>query len=69
MSHPANVDDRKPAPRLTAKLVGKLFADMGYLSQPLFTELWQRGLQLITKIRKNMKNKLMVMIASHLECR
>lgn len=58
---PANVDDRAPTPRLTAKLVGKLFADMGYLSQPLFTELWQRGLQLITKIRKNMKNKLMVM--------
>ena len=58
---PANVDDRKPAPRLTAKLVGKLFADMGYLSQPLFTKLWQHGLHLITKIRKNMKNKLMVM--------
>jgi transposase len=58
---PANVDDRQPAPRLTAKLVGKLFADMGYLSQPLFTQLWQRGLHLITKVRKNMKNKLMVM--------
>lgn len=57
-----NVDDRKPAPRLTVKLVGKLFAAIGYLSQTLITEMGQRGLQLITKIRKNMKNKLMVMM-------
>lgn len=58
---PANVDDRKPVPRLTAKLVGKLFGDRGYLSQPLFKQLFERGLHLITKIRKNMKNKLMVL--------
>lgn len=58
---PANVDDRQPVPRLTAKLVGKLFADKGYLSQPLFKQLFERGLQLITKVRKNMKNKLMTL--------
>ena len=58
---PAHVDDRQPVPRLTARLFGKLFADRGYLSQPLFKRLWERGLHLITKIRKNMKNKLMLM--------
>ena len=56
---PGNVDDRKPVPKLTAKLFGKLFADKGYLSQKLFEDLFNRGLQLVTPIRKNMKNRLM----------
>lgn len=59
---PANVDARQPLPRLTASLTGKLFADRDYLSQALFEQLWQRGLELITRIGKNMKNKLMPMI-------
>ena len=40
-------------------LKGKLFADKGYISQPLFQELYQRGLELMTRCRKNMKNRLM----------
>jgi hypothetical protein len=56
---PANVDDRKPVPRLTADLVGKLFGDKGYLSQKLFAELLERGLELITSIRKNMQPRLL----------
>ncbi len=32
---PGNVDDRKPFPHLVEKLFGKIFADKGYLSQPL----------------------------------
>lgn len=55
----ANVDDRVPVPEMTKELVGKLFGDKGYVSQKLFDELFDRGLQLITKIKKNMKNKLM----------
>lgn len=55
---PGNVDDRKPVPKLTEKLFGKLFGDKGYLSQVLFTDLFARGVQLITPIRKNMKNRL-----------
>lgn len=55
---PANVDDRKPLPRLAARLFGKLFGDKGYLSLPLFKQLFDRGLQLITNLRTNMKNKL-----------
>ena len=43
-------------------LKGKLFADKGYISSKLFKTLWQRGLHLITGIRKNMKNYLMPML-------
>jgi hypothetical protein len=58
---PGNVDDRKPVPYLVQKLFGKLFGDRGYLSQPLFEELYQIfGIQLITKIKANMKNRLVV---------
>lgn len=34
----------------------------GYISQPLFEELYQRGLQLVTKARKNMKQRLVKLI-------
>ena len=54
-----NVDDRDPVPELTRSLFGKLFGDRGYLSQPLFEQLWEQGVQLVTKVRKNMKNKLL----------
>ena len=40
-------------------LFGKLFGDKGYISQPLFDLLFDDGVQLVTKIRKNMENKLM----------
>jgi len=56
---PANVDDRTPVPTLVKDLRGKLFGDRGYLSAPLTQLLFEQGLQLITKIRKNMKNRLM----------
>lgn len=54
---PANVDDRKPVVELVKGLYGKLFGDKGYISQPLFEQLFEQGLQLITDIRKNMKAK------------
>ena len=56
---PGNVDDRKPVPQMAKRLWGKLFADKGYISQPLFDQLFEQGVQLITPIRKNMKNRLM----------
>lgn len=55
----ANVDDRQPVATLAKRLFGKLFGDKGYLSQALFQQLWQHGVQLITKLRSNMKNRLM----------
>src|SRR3954447_11240897 len=56
---PGNVDDRRPVRKLVRQLWGKLFGDRGYLSQELFEQLWSQGLQLITKWKRNMKNKLM----------
>jgi hypothetical protein len=57
-----NVDDRVPVPQLAKSLFGKLFGDKGYLSQALFLQLFtQHALQLITKLRKNMKNRLMLL--------
>ena len=56
---PANTDDRAPVPKLARGLVGKLFGDKGYLSRKLFETLMEQGLQMITKVRKNMKNQLL----------
>jgi hypothetical protein len=60
---PGNVDDRKPVPALCNRLFGKLIADRGYISQPLFEQLLDTfNVQLITRIKKNMKNRLIPMI-------
>jgi hypothetical protein len=59
---PGNVDDRRPVPHMAKKLWGKLFGDKGYISQPLFDQLFEQGIQLITPIRKNMKNYLTPLI-------
>ncbi len=59
---PGNVDDRKPVPTLVKKLFGKVFGDKGYLSQPLAKTLRELfDIQLITKLRSNMKSQLMLM--------
>ena len=59
---PGNVDDRKPVERLSQRLFGKLFGDRGYISQELFKLLYEQGVELITKLKKNMKNKLMPLV-------
>ena len=56
---PGNVDDRKPVPSLARRLAGKLFGDKGYISAGLFHSLWEHGVQLITSLRRNIKNSLM----------
>src|SRR5262249_13958965 len=55
---PGNVDDRCPVAYLTAGLGGQLFGDRGYISQALHDRLLDQGLALLTKIRQNMKNRL-----------
>jgi hypothetical protein len=57
-----NVDDRDPVPELARALFGKLFGDRGYISQALFEQLGEQGVQLITKLRKNMKNNLLPLL-------
>jgi hypothetical protein len=56
---PGNVDDRKPVPKLARRLFGKLFGDKGYISQRLANQLLEQDVQLITGLRKNMKNRLL----------
>jgi hypothetical protein len=58
---PGNVDDRRPVPELVKGLFGKLFGDKGYISQSLFEALYDEQLQLVTKLRKKMKHRLMLM--------
>ena len=57
---PSNVDDRKPVPDLLHALFGKVYADKGYVCQKLFKELLEKvGIQLLTKLKRNMKQRLM----------
>ena len=53
----ANVDDRdqKILSVMTREVFGKLFGDRGYISQKLAEYLWNDGIELIYKRRKNMK--------------
>ncbi|PHM05880.1 IS982 family transposase [Nostoc sp. 'Peltigera malacea cyanobiont' DB3992] len=57
---PGNTDDRIPVPKLLQMLFGKVFADKGYVSQKLAKQLLETvGIQLITKLKRNMKNRFM----------
>jgi hypothetical protein len=57
---PGNTDDRTPVPKLLQHLFGKVFGDKGYVSQKLAKQLLESiGVQLITKLKRNMKNRLM----------
>ncbi len=55
---PGNTDDRRPVPEMVKELFGKLFGDKGYVSQPLFETLYDEQVQLITKLKTKMKNRL-----------
>ncbi|CAL7963534.1 hypothetical protein MIDIC_60017 [Alphaproteobacteria bacterium] len=54
-----NVDDRVPVPSITKRLTGLLFGDKWYIKKELFEALHNRGLKLVTGIKKGMQNALM----------
>jgi len=54
-----NVSDVSIVETLSKGIIGKLFGDKGYISAELSKRLFQRGLQLFTTIKSNMKQKLM----------
>ena len=56
---PGNTADTAVLDEITQHLTGKAYADKGYISHEEFRKLWQRGLHLITGIRRNMRNQLM----------
>ena len=57
----ADIDDRKPLKQgsFLNNIKGKFCADKGYIGEMLFENLFLDGIQLITKIKGNMKNVLM----------
>ena len=54
-----NVDDRTPVLSMAKHIFGKLFGDKGYISQELTKKLFNQNVELITSVRKNMKNKFL----------
>lgn len=49
-------------PQLLAQVFGKVFGDRGYISQTLASQLRQASsVQMVTKLRRNMKNHLMLL--------
>jgi hypothetical protein len=59
---PGNTDDRCPVPEFVKGLFGKLFGDKGYVSQPLFEALYGEGVQLVTRLKTRMKNRLLPLL-------
>lgn len=57
-----NISDLSVLDDITKNLRGKVFGDRGFISKEIFKRLWNRGLQLITGIRRNMKNYLMPLL-------
>jgi hypothetical protein len=57
-----NTDDRTPVSDMSNTIFAKLFGDKGYISQKLTEELQTKNIQLITGIKKNMKNKLLTIM-------
>jgi transposase len=67
MLTPANIDDRKPVPRLLHKLFGKVFGYKGYISHPLYELLRKTlGVQLITELKANAKNRLPISLSDRI---
>ena len=58
----ANVDDRSPVLDMVSNIFGKLFGDKGYISKELTANLREKGINLITGIKKNMQNKLLPLV-------
>ena len=61
MITPGDVDDRKPLEykAFVEFIYGKLIGDKGYISKNLFQRFFVDGIQLITKLKSNMKGALM----------
>ena len=53
-----NVDDRVPVLKMIKNFIGKLFGDKGYISKKLTELLGINDVELITKLKKNMKPKM-----------
>ena len=61
-----NVNDRSPVMDMVKGITGKLIGDKGYISKKLSAELFEQKVTLITKIKKNMKNILIIISANQI---
>ena len=61
MFSPANVDYREPLKQgnFLRDISRENFADKGYIGQALFENLFLNGIQLLTRVKNNMRNSLM----------
>jgi hypothetical protein len=59
---PGNTDDRRRVPHLARELFGKLSGNKSYLSGPLARQLLEQGIELITHVRRNMKNQWLPLV-------
>ena len=57
-----NVDDRALLKHIDfhKRIFGKLFGDRGYILKDLFEQLFIDGVHLITRLKKGLKNALML---------
>ena len=55
----AEVNDQGPVERMARRLWGQLFGDRGSISRALHQALWAQRLALITRLRRNMKPRLL----------
>ncbi len=55
---PDNTNDRTPIPDLCKNFTGKLYADKGYIGKNLSEILKASNIDLVTTVRKNMKDKV-----------
>lgn len=61
---PGNITDNNSdlIEKIMRSIQGKVFGDKGYIvNKPLFEKLYTQGVHIVTKIRSNMKNKLIEM--------
>ena len=60
---PGNGDDRKPVPDLLKDLFGSVYGDKGYISNSMVSQLLvDHGIRFITKLKSNMKNRIMLFL-------
>lgn len=52
---PGNVDDRKGLLSIASNVFGKLYADKGYIGKEFARKMKDKGIDLVTRVRKNMK--------------
>jgi transposase len=52
---PGNVDDRKGLLAIASNLFGKLYADKGYIGKEFAQKMKDKGVDIVTRVRKNMK--------------